>query len=232
MTPKGYSGTVDVTRELLDSSPGFIDSKVTSALRESYSQQTEMAFAAVLAASAFAGAAGGATAVELELAIRITLAYFPTSRFLRGQRVLTSATHWAALASANNPGDQRPLLPYVGYGPTNAAGVTEAAVGDGLIAGVPTVPAWAAAATSTFIRAAADDAMSWESTLLDFTYREVEGPAKVRFAVFGYFGGAVLQPLGVQVISSTAAPVAPGGAAAADSGSSSGSGSGSGSGRK
>jgi hypothetical protein len=204
MKPKGYSGETQITRELLDSSPQLVDRMVSEALMESYAQQTEMAFVAVLTAAAAAGPGGGATAAALEQAIRGSIAAFPSTRFRLGGRVLPSAAHYGALATANVDG--RPLMPYVGYGPTNAPGVAGGAYARMEIAGVETVPSWANAATHTFLRAAANDAMTFESSLLDFRFYEKDGPHLIDYAVWGYFGGVIRQPLGVVRITSTAVP--------------------------
>lgn len=204
MKPKGYSGETEITRELLDSSPALVDRMVSEALQESYAQQTEAAFVALVNAGATPGPAGGATALTLELAIRTALAAFPTTRFRTGGRVLPSASHYSALSTANAP-DGRPLMPYVGYGPTNAAGVSAAAFARMEIAGVETVASWANPGNRTLLRAASSDAMSFESSLLDFRFYEKSGPHLISFAVWGYFGGVVRQPRGVVGITSTAA---------------------------
>jgi hypothetical protein len=206
MKPKGYSGETQITRELLDSSPALVDRMVSEALMESYAQVTEAAFVAVLNAGANPGVPGGASAASLEQAIRATIAAFPTTRFRLGGRVLPSAAHYGALATANIDG--RPLMPYVGYGPTNAPGVAGGAYARMEIAGVETVPSWANPANRTLLRAASSDAMTFESTLLDFRFYEKDGPHLIDYAVFGYFGGVVRQPRGVIGITSTAVPTA------------------------
>ena len=201
--PKAYSGKAPFTRELLDSNPALVDRIVSEALLESYSQVTEAAMVAVIDAGATAGPAGGATAVTLEAAIRRTLAAFPSTRFRLGGRVLPSAAHYGALASANDQSG-RPLMPYIGYGPTNAPGVSAEAFGSMQIVGVLTVPSWANGPTKTYLRAAENDALSFESSLLNFRFYEQEGPEKIVYAVWGYFGALVRRPVGVVAITSTA----------------------------
>ena len=194
MKPKGYSGETQITRELLDSSPALVDRMVSEALMESYAQQTEMAFVALIEAGATAGPAGGASALTLELAIRTALARFPTTRFRAGGRILPSAAHYSALSTANAP-DGRPLMPYVGYGPTNASGVLGTAMARMEIAGVEAAASWANLATRTYLRAAAADAMSFESSLLDFRFYEKDGPHLIDYAV-GATSGAWCASLG------------------------------------
>ena len=202
VTPKAKSGRAEVTRELLDSSPALADRVVSGALRESYSQMTESTMAGVLVAGATAGPAGGATAAAVEGAIRSALGLLPGTRFAPGRVILPSAHVWAALVSADTA-DGRPLIPYMGYGPTNAAGVAGSAYGSGAIAGVETRPAWALPAADTIIGAGPADAMSFESSLLEFRFSEKSGPEFVEFNVWGYFGAVVLQKLGVILVTST-----------------------------
>jgi hypothetical protein len=204
VTPKAKSGRAELSRELLDASPALADRIVSGALRESYAQITESTMAGVLAAGATAGPAGGATAATVEGAIRTALGLLPGTRFLPGRVVLPSAHVWGALVSADTA-DGRPLIPYLGYGPTNAAGVAGTAYGSGAIAGVETRPAWALASADTIVGAGPSDAMSFESSLLEFRFAEKSGPELIEFNVWGYFAAVVLQKLGVILITSTVA---------------------------
>lgn len=204
VTPRAKSGRAEVTRELLDSSPGLVDRIVSDALRESYAQITESTMAGVLAAGATAGPAGGATAAAVEGAIRKALGLLPGTRHAPGRVVLPAANVWGALVAADTA-DGRPLIPYIGYGPTNAAGVSSTAYASGGIAGLPTIPAWALDAGETIIGAGPSDAMSFESSMLEFRFEEKKGPELVEFNVWGYFGAVVLQKKGVILITSTVA---------------------------
>ena len=204
VTPKAKSGRAEITRELLDSSPVLADRVISGALRESYAQMTESTMAGVLAAGATVGPAGGATAITVEQAIRSALGLLPGTRFAPGRVILPSAHVWAALVGADGP-DGRPLFPYLLNGPTNAAGTTSAAYASGSIAGVETRPAWALAAADVIIGAGPADAMSFESSLLEFRFAEKSGPELIEFNVWGYFGAVVLQKLGVILITSTVA---------------------------
>ena len=204
VTPKAKSGRAELSRELLDASPALADRIVSGALRESYSQITESTMAGVLAAGATVGPAGGATAVSAEQAIRAALGLLPGTRFAPGRVILPSSHIWAALVGADGP-DGRPLFPYLLNGPTNAAGTTATAYSSGSIAGVETRPAWALAAGQIIIGAGPSDAMSFESSLLEFRFAEKSGPELVEFNVWGYFAAVVLQKLGVILVTSTAA---------------------------
>jgi hypothetical protein len=202
VTPKAKSGRAEVARELLDSSPELTDRVVSAALRESYSQITESTMAGVLAAGASPGPAGGATAVSTEKAIRLALGLLPGTRFAPGRVILPSSHVWGALVGADGT-DGRPLFPYLLNGPTNAAGTTAQAYASGSIAGVETRPAWALDPGQIIIGAGPDDAMSFESSLLEFRFSEKSGPELVEFNVWGYFAAVVLQALGVVLITST-----------------------------
>jgi hypothetical protein len=111
---------------------------------------------------------------------------------------------WAALVGADGT-DGRPLFPYLLNGPTNAAGTTSAAYATGSIAGVETRPAWALDPGQIIIGAGPADAMSFESSMLEFRFAEKSGPELVEFNVWGYFAGVVLQGRGVILITSTVA---------------------------
>jgi hypothetical protein len=204
VTPKPKSGRAEVSRELLDASPGLADRVVSDALRESYSQSTESTMAGVLEAGATAGPAGGATAVAAEQAIRAALGLLPGTRFAPGRVILPSSHVWAALVGADGA-DGRPLFPYLLNGPTNAAGTTAAAYATGSIAGVETRPAWALDPGGIIIGAGPADAMSFESSMLEFRFQEKSGPELVEFNVWGYFAAVVLQARGVILITSTVA---------------------------
>ena len=207
VTPKPKSGRAELSRELLDSSPALADRVVSAALRESYSQACESTMAGVLVAGATAGPAGGATAAAVEGAIRAALGNLPTTRFAPARVILPSGHVWGAMVSADGT-DGRPLFPYLAYGPTNAAGVSSTAYASGAIAGVETRPAWALDPPDVIIGAGPADAMSFESSMLEFRFAEKSGPELVEFNVWGYFGAVVLRASGVIHITSTVAGTA------------------------
>ena len=204
VTPKAKSGRAEASRELIDASPALADQIISGALRESYAQMCESTMAGVLVAGATVGPAGGATAASAEQAIRAALGLLPGTRFAPGRVILPSAHIWAALVGADGT-DGRPLLPYLLNGPTNAAGTTAAGYASGSIAGVETVPAWALPAGDTIIGAGPNDAMSFESSMLEFRFEEKKGPELIEFNVWGYFAAVVLQARGVILVTSTAA---------------------------
>jgi len=205
MTPKGYSGSAVISRELLDSSPGLVDRIVSDTLRESYSRATEVAmWAAVNAGGNPSTIPGGADAEALEQALRQVIALMPGTRYSPAGGVITSTHLYSALAGATAT-DGRPLFPYLGYSPTNAGGAAAAAFSEMSVAGVPMVSSWGLPSGIAVVRAQPSDAMSFESSLLSFTFQEKQGPALVEFAVFGYFGAVVRYAEGVVKVTSTLA---------------------------
>jgi hypothetical protein len=202
VTPRPYSGAAQVSRELLDSSPTLADRMISQALRNSWSRVTERAACVAVLAGATTGPNGGATAPSLEAALRAAIGRMPTTRFGTARRLLVPAGPYGALVSADLT-DGRPLVPFVGYDPTRSSSVAFSAYGSMAVAGVPLDPAWALVGQA-LVAAGTDDAMTFESNLLEFRFSERNGPALVDFAVFGYFGAAVLQPLGVVKVATTA----------------------------
>ena len=124
---------------------------------------------------------------------------------------------------AADTADGRPLIPYIGYGPTNAAGVAQTAYGSGAIAGVETRPAWRSRRPIPSL-APAHPTRCPSTLLLEFRFTEKSGPELVEFNVWGDFGAVVLQPKGVILITSTVAAGDAGGTSADGEASGSGSG--------
>jgi hypothetical protein len=89
------------------------------------------------------------------------------------------------------------LLAYIN--PVNAIGqLTAAGFQRGVIGGVPVEPAWAILDPKNEIVARRNDARQWKSAVLDIRLMEREGPQSVVFAIWQYFGFAVLEPKGVR----------------------------------
>jgi hypothetical protein len=68
----------------------------------------------------------------------------------------------------------------------------------GTIGGATVEPAWAILSAINNFVARRNDARQWKSAVLDVRLMEREGPQSVVFAVWQYFGFAVLQPKGVR----------------------------------
>jgi HK97 family phage prohead protease len=206
VSPKAKSGMARVTRELLDASPTLVDRVVSRALRLSYARVTEQAAAAAVVAGASVGTAS-VDAVSFEHAVRVAIGAMPTTRFSMARRVLAPGDAYGDLVDTDLD-DGRPLVPYVGYEPTRATSVAYAAYGSMAIAGVGMFPAWALTGAGGLVLSSPGDAMTFESSLLDFKFTEKDGPELIDFAVWGYFAAVVLEPLGVVSIPYAATPLA------------------------
>lgn len=218
VTPGAVSGLFKITREMVDAANPAIDAIALSALRESYSQQTEAKVYALLNGTSGAGGtitsgavpsgavvatvASGATGGQLLLtALRGQLAAYPFRRFQKPDRLLLSQEATTLLAQAVDT-TGRPLLPRIG----DAASVGTASAYNQAydIDGLPGVPAWSitantAADADTFLFSA-QDVWAWESPLLNFRFEERSGPAIVELALFGYFATAVLRASGISAV--------------------------------
>ena len=83
--------------------------------------------------------------------------------------------------------------------PTNALGQTSGAgFQRAVIGGVTVEPAWAILSPTNEIVARRNDARQWKSAILDIRLMERNGPQSIVFAVWQYFGFAILQPKGVR----------------------------------
>jgi hypothetical protein len=109
--------------------------------------------------------------------------------------VFTNAVDWGnLLAGTDSTG--RPLMPFMN--PQNSNAQVGSGFQAGQIGGIPVVPAWAILDAKNTIIARRNDARQWKSTVLDVRLMEREGPQSVVFAVWQYFGFAVLEPKGIQ----------------------------------
>jgi len=89
------------------------------------------------------------------------------------------------------------MLAYVN--PQNALGQQGAAgFQSAVIGGVPVTPAWALLSPTNEVVARRNDARQWKSAVLDIRLIEREGPQSIVFAIWQYFGFAVLEPKGVR----------------------------------
>lgn len=217
VAPGAISGRFVITREVIDASNPAIDAIALSAMRESYSQQTEAILYTELngtngvggtitsgavpsgaAAVAVTGVgASGAAGVALLDAIRDQITAYPFRRFATPNRLALSQEGSTHLARGKDS-TGRPMLPRIGA--MNAAGTTgildQAFDIDGL-AGTPT---WSmtgnAAGDADSILFNSQDVWAWESPTLMFRYEERSGPALVELALFGYFAARILRPSG------------------------------------
>lgn len=210
LTPKTIGGESIVARQAVDGASPGTDVIIGNELRELLMRDTEREIALVLEALTAAGtiadtAGTGAAQSGGDLYRGLTAAigkyYAGTAvggvgaRFLPAEGVFVNAVDWGnLLAGTDSTG--RPLMPFLN--PSNSNAEVSAGFQAGNIGGIPVVPAWAILDAKNEIIARRNDARQWKSSVLDVRYMEREGPQSVVFAVWQYFGFAVLEPKGVQ----------------------------------
>ena len=209
LTPKTIGGESIVSRQAVDGASPGTDVIIGNQLRELLMRDTEREIALVLEALTTSGAipdtAGlpGAGA-NLHAGIAGVLGQYYAgaaaggagARMLPAEGVFVNSTDWGNLVGAAD-GNGRPLLSYIA--PQNALG-QQTAVGfqSAVIGGVPVTPAWALLSATNEVVARRNDARQWKSAILDIRLMEREGPQSIVFAIWQYFGFAVLEPKGVR----------------------------------
>lgn len=211
LTPKTIGGETIVSRQAVDGASPGTDVIIGNQLRELLMRDTEREVALVLEALPTSGAipdtAGttpSASGRDLHAGVAKVLGEYYAgaaaggagARMLPAERVFVNSKDWGNLvAGTDNNGSF--LMSYIN--PVNALG-QQTAVGfqRGVIGGVPIEPAWALLSPTNEIVARANDARQWKSAILDIRLMEREGPQSIVFAIWQYFGFAVLEPKGVR----------------------------------
>jgi HK97 family phage prohead protease len=221
VTPGAVSGTLILSREIVDSANPAIDQIALTAMLESYNQQTEAKVYTLLNGASGAGgtitsgfvpsgaqaatfaSTGGTPFAEAALikGIRQQLAKYPFARFAAPGVGLMGQNATSLLAGTMDS-TGRPIFPSIGA--QNSSGLGNAITQGWSVDGLPFVPAWAmtgvAAGDSQILMLNALDAFAWESPLLTFRFEEKSGPAKIELALFGYFATHLLRPRGLSGI--------------------------------
>jgi len=211
LTPKTIGGESIVSRQAVDGASPGTDVIIGNELRELLMRDTEREIALVLEALTSSGAiadTAGTTAAasgrDLYKGIATALGTFYAgaaaggagARMLPAEGVFLNSTDWGNLVAGEDTAG-RSLMPFIN--PVNAQGqTTGAGFQKGVIGGVPVEPAWAILAATNEIIARRNDARQWKSAVLDVRLMERNGPQSVVFAIWQYFGFAVLQPKGVR----------------------------------
>lgn len=217
VTPGAISGLAKVTREMVDAANPAIDNILLQAMQESWSQQTEAKCYTLLNGANGVGgtitsgqvpsgayvvtATGvgstGAAGVALLDAVRDQMVAYPFRRFASPDRLALSLEASQQFAKAKDS-TGRPLLPRLGA--TNSTGQVGTLDQSFDIDGLAGTPAWSmtgnAAGDADTILFNHTDVWAWESPVAQFTYSERSGPAFIEFALFGYFGAAVIRGTG------------------------------------
>jgi HK97 family phage major capsid protein len=211
LTPKTIGGETIVSRQSVDGASPGTDIIIGNELRELLMRDTEREIAAVLeiltSSGAIADTAGTTPAQsgrDLHKGIASALGTFYAgaaaggagARMLPAEGVFVNSTDWGNLVAAEDTSG-RALLAYIN--PQNALGEqTAPGFQRGQIGGVPVEPAWSILDPKNEIIARRNDARQFKSAVLDVRLMERNGPQSVVFAIWQYFGFAVLQPKGVR----------------------------------
>lgn len=211
LTPKTIGGETIVARQAVDGASPGTDVIIGNQLRELLMRDTEREIALVLEALTTSGAipdtagtGASQSGGDLHRGIASLLGTFYAgaaaggagARMLPAEGVFVNSTDWGNLTAAVDT-TGRPLLAYIN--PVNSLGsLTAPGFQRGAIGGVPVEPAWAILAATNEIIARRNDARQWKSAVLDVRLMEREGPQSVVFAIWQYFGFAVLEPKGVR----------------------------------
>ena len=195
VSPKGYSGVFDVTRELADSANPAVDAVALTAMHEAYAAQTEVAIAAEITTVTAGSITNGLVPSGAQVAVTASgtvAADVPKmlARMVRLRRrrpaaaVATGAVTFAEALSALDQatGDTEALWRPMGV-PLNLS--TELTASSGDTAVIATSP---------------DSLYAWESPTRQFEWEQVSGPAVIRLSLFGYFGTRVLRPVGLAAL--------------------------------
>lgn len=221
VSPGAVSGSLVLTREIVDSANPAIDQIALNAMMESYNQQTETKVYTLLNGANGAGgvitsgfvpsgaqaatfaSTGGTPFAEAALikGIRQQLAKYPFARFASPGVGLMGQNATSIIAGTMDS-TGRPIFPSIGA--QNGSGLGNAITQGWSVDGLPFVPAWAmtgtAAGDSQIMFLNALDGWAWESPLLTFRFEEKQGPAKIELDLFGYFATHLLRPKGLSGI--------------------------------
>ena len=211
LTPKTIGGEAVVSRQAVDGASPGTDVIIGNQLRELLMRDTEREIALVceaLTASGTipdtAGTGAAQSGRDLYKGIASILGTYYAgaaaggagARMLPAEGVFVNSTDWGNLVAGEDT-TGRALMAYIN--PVNAQGeITQVGFQKGIIGGVPVEPAWAILDPKNEIVARRNDGRQWKSAVLDIRLLEREGPVSVVFAVYQYFGFAVLEPKGVR----------------------------------
>jgi len=211
LTPKSIGGETIVSRQAVDgASPGtdvIIGTQLRELLMRDTEREIELVLAALAATDTIADTVGtdpAQSGADLHRGFVKILGQFfagaaaggAGARMLPAEGIFPNATSWGDLI-AGEDGNGRPLMPFIN--PQNAQGTMQGqGFQSGVIGGTMVTPAWALLDDTDQIVARRNDARQWKSAVLDVRLLEREGPQSVVFAVFQYFGFAVLEPKGVR----------------------------------
>ena len=180
-TPLLYGGSTDVSRQVLDGADPSIDAMLMQDLVEAYAQASETVIKTAVEAGATASgvAITAATPYAGELANVIN---YQAVRFLPAEGVFVpSALYSVLLAQGDSTG--RPFLPMIGA--TNSDGTVSPGGATAGILGADAYLSWASTANVN-VFARRSDYVIFESSIAQFRYDQVVGPAAIRIGIWAY----------------------------------------------
>lgn len=180
-TPLLYGGSTDVSRQVLDGADPSIDAMLMQDLVEAYAQASETVIKTAVEAGATASgvAITAATPYAGELANVIN---YQAVRFLPAEGVFVpSALYAVLLAQGDTTG--RPFLPMIGA--TNSDGTVSPGGSTAGILGADAFLSWASTANVN-VFARRSDYVIFESSIAQFRYDQVVGPAAIRIGIWAY----------------------------------------------
>lgn len=180
-TPLLYGGSTDVARQVLDGADPSVDAMLMQDLVEAYAQASETVIkTAVEAGSTASGVAiTAATPYAGELANVIN---YQAVRFQPAEGVFIPAANYTTLlAQGDTTG--RPFLPMIGA--MNSDGSVGPGAATAGILGAAAFLSWASTANVN-VFARPNDFVIYESSIAQFRYDQVVGPAAVRIGIWAY----------------------------------------------
>ena len=194
VTPSGYSGFVDVGRELIDAGSPQVDAMLLKSIALHYRNIVEGVAKTALetAGNATADASAPTTGAGLMTTLLQHQSTIVTSYGEAADAHLVATDAYNAGAKAVDT-TGRPLFPY--QDSVNSVGVAGRGATTLAVNGVPVIPS--ALMTAKKIHTVKRDAfVVAESPLLTFSFDQVNGPGMVRLAAFAYFAFASTRKLG------------------------------------
>lgn len=180
-TPLLYGGSTDVSRQVLDGADPSIDAMLMQDLVEAYAQASETVIKTAVEAGA--GASGVAiTAATPYAGALANVINYQAVRFQPATGVFVPpAAYSVLLAQADSTG--RPFLPMIGA--TNSDGTVGPGAASAQLLDAATFLSWAST-TNVWTFARASDYVIFESSIAQFRYDQVVGPAAIRIGIWAY----------------------------------------------
>lgn len=194
VTPSGYSGFIDVGRELIDSGSPQVDLMLLKSIGLHYRNIVEGVAKTALetAGNATADASAPTTGALLMAALLQHQGTIVTSYGEAADAHLVATDAYNAAAKAVDT-TGRPLFPYSDA--VNSAGQSGRGASTMSVNGVPIIPS-ASMTAKKFHTVKRHAFVVAESPLLTFSFDQVNGPGMIRLAAFGYFAFASTRKLG------------------------------------